>query len=915
MAARTTPQSASGAIAFVIRVGGWLVRAARIALCLVLAVPAIGTAGPAVPAAAATNPIVTENQLPGSTGWLWGALISDDLNGQIKGFASATSVMQGDSITLYVTTNPPQPYTIDIYRLGWYGGAGGRFLQHIATDGFTQDQCVPDATTGLAMCWWAPSATVTVPTSWTSGVYLAKLQNENGYQNYIIFVVRDGRPAAFLYQQAITTDQAYNNYPCDDSRPSLCTGKSLYTFNSHGANTISGDARAVKVSFDRPYSGYGFRDFDQFDAIHWLERSGYDVTYSTDLDTHLNGADLLRHRAFLSVGHDEYWSKEMFDAALAARDAGVNLAFLAANAAYWQVRFEQSDANVPNRVMVCFKDATLDPGWGANTTVNFRDPPVNRPEQTLIGVQYTSYSADGEAGSNSPFVVTNSTNWAYAGTGLHDGDSVPGIVGYEIDRFYTNLPAPTNRTRTLLSDSPFVDRLGMSDRSNASIYQAPSGAWVFATGTISWVWGLDDFIHSQADARIQRVTANVLDAFLNGAPVVDHLVVAAPANVTAGRPFAVNVTAVDSRGQTFAAYSGRVHFASSDTAPNVALPADSDLPGGQGSFNVTLGTSGSQTVTVSDAANSLSTTVTIPVSAGTAGFALATAATPVAGTAFTFTVTAKDASGSTDPTYAGRVHFTTTDAGTGVALPADATLAGGQGTFSATLIHAGVQTVTATDTVNPSIAGTLSVAVRAASATQLRLATAAAPTAGTAFTFTATALDQYGNTDQSYAGTVHFTSTDTSAGRVLPADARLTAGQGTFSATLVKAGPQRITAVDTVTASIKGSVAVTISPAAAASITVQTPAAVGAGQSFQFTATAKDRYGNVATGYTGTVHFTSSDGSLFVNLPANYRFTAGDAGTHTFSATLWSPGDQTITVTDTVNGGVRGTSPPVRVGL
>jgi hypothetical protein len=899
----------------VYRVGGWSARAACVALCLVLAVPALATAGPAAQAAAATNPIVTENQQPGSTGWLWGALISDDLNGQIKGFASATSVMQGSSITLYVTTSPPQPYTVDIYRLGWYGGMGGRLLAHANLDGFKQDDCVPDPVTGLAMCWWAPSLVVNTTTNWTSGVYLAKLQNEEGYQNYVIFVVRDGRPAAFLYQQAIMTDQAYNNYPCDDSRPALCTGKSLYTFNSHGANTVAGDARAVKVSFDRPYSGYGFRDFDQFNAIHWLERSGYDVTYSTDLDTHLNGAELLRHKAFLSVGHDEYWSKEMFDAASAARDAGVNLAFFAANAAYWQVRLEQSDADVPNRVMVCYKNAALDTGWGPATTVNFRDPPVNRPEQSLIGVQYTSYSADGEAGGNSPYVVTNSSNWVYAGSGLHDGDSVPGLVGYEIDRFYANLPAPINRRRTLLSDSPFVDRLGMSDRSNASIYQAPSGAWVFATGTISWVWALDDFIHAQPDARIQRVTANILDAFVNGAPVVDRLVVTAPASVTVGRPFAVTVKAVDSRGQTFTPYNGTVHFTTSDTAPNVALPPDGTLVGGQGSFNVTLGTSGSQTLTVSDAANSLSSMVTIAVSAGTSRLDVTTTATPVAGAPFSFTVTAKDAAGNPDPTYSGRVHFTTSDAGAGVVVPVDSTLAGGQGTFSATLIHSGTQTVTATDTVDPSITGTLSAAVRAAAANHISLATTATPTAGAAFTFTATALDQYGNTDPSYAGTLHFTSSDTSAGRVLPADARLTSGQGTFSATLVKAGPQTITATDTVAASIKGSVPVTVSPAAAASITVQTPAAVAAGQSFQLTATVKDRFGNVATGYTGTVHFTTSDGSLFVNLPANYRFTAGDAGTHTFSATLWTPGNQTITVTDTVNGGVRGTSPPIRVGL
>jgi hypothetical protein len=121
-------------------------------------------------------------------------------------------------------------------------------------------------------------------------------------------------------------------------------------------------------------------------------------------------------------------------------------------------------------------------------------------------------------GSNVGYNVTNSSHWVYAGTGFHDGDVVPGIVGYEMDRYMPDFSLPTSSGRTLLSRSPYTDVQGVPDYSNSSIYQAPSKAWVFAAGTNSWSWGLDNFDQLVADARIQRTTSNVLDAFLGTAP-------------------------------------------------------------------------------------------------------------------------------------------------------------------------------------------------------------------------------------------------------------------------------------------------------------------------------------------------------------------------------------------------------------
>jgi N,N-dimethylformamidase beta subunit-like, C-terminal len=493
---------------------------------LTLAVAVLTSGGDVSRSVAAVdgNPIVLENQQPGTTAWQLGSLVATDAGGQIKGYAGATSVNKGDSITFYITVKPVQTYMIDVYRMGWYQGLGGRLMQHIGPlSGTTQPTCPTDATTGMIACNWAAGYTLATQTSWTSGIYLAKLTNAQGYANYITFVVRDDpRVAALLYQEPVNTYQAYNDYPNDGS-----TGKSLYSFNSYGPLTVTGGPQAAKVSFDRPYaddgsgaSGQSFLTWE-INFVRWMEKSGYDVTYSTDVDTHANGSRLLNYQGFLSVGHDEYWSKPMYDAVLAARNAGVSLGFFGANSVYWQVRFESSSSGVPNRVMVCYKAATIDPvGDPTLKTVTWRDPVLNRPEQTLVGVQYTSPMQNS---GYYPYVVTNSANWVYAGSGFHDGDTVPGIVGYEGDQSFNAYPPPdaVAGTYTILSRSPFISDAGSQNVANSSMYQSLSGAWVFGAGTIAWSWGLDDYGgRGLTDPRIQQVTANILNRFagVSGSP-------------------------------------------------------------------------------------------------------------------------------------------------------------------------------------------------------------------------------------------------------------------------------------------------------------------------------------------------------------------------------------------------------------
>jgi hypothetical protein len=317
---------------------------------------------------------------------------------------------------------------------------------------------------------------------------------------------------------------------------------------------------------------------------------------------------------------------------------------------------------------------------------------------------------------NSDYVVTNSSHWVYAGTGFKDGDVVRGIVGYEADAYMPDYPPPNSTNQTLLSRSPFTDpSIGVTSYANSSIYQAPSGAWVFASGTMSWNWALDDVpgpaSHLLVDSRIQQATANVLNAFLTGAPVVKVLVGEAPATVTAGQAFTVAVTAENDQGNPVTQYSGRVHFSSSDTSAGVVLPADATLTNGQGTFSATLIKVGPQTVTVADAANSLSTTMTVTVRAGSATrIILGVPAEVIKGASFTVNVTLKDQFGNVATGYTGTVHFGASAPVSPLeVLPPDYTFTSndaGSRAFSVTLWAPSRQTISVMDTANSSLTDT-----------------------------------------------------------------------------------------------------------------------------------------------------------------------------------------------------------------
>jgi YVTN family beta-propeller protein len=467
-------------------------------------------------------------------------------------------------------------------------------------------------------------------------------------------------------------------------------------------------------------------------------------------------------------------------------------------------------------------------------------------------------------------------------------------------------PAPVTITQG--STQQFTATGTYSDSSTQNLTNAVT--WASATTSVAAInaTGLAQGVSpgtSNITAKQGSVTSPAAVLTVTGAT---HFAVSAPSIATAGNAITVTVTAQDQFNTTVPGYTGTVHLSSSDT--QAVLPANSTLTRGSGSFQVTLKTLGSQTVTATD---TVTTTITgtsnsITVGSGlTTHFQVSMPGFASVGTATSVNVVALDQFNNVVTTYAGTVHFTSTDAS--AVLPANSTLTSGVGTFPVTFRTAGSQTVTATDTVTATITGTSNTnLVSTGTATHLLVATLPSVTAGTPFTLAVEALDQFNNIVTSYTGTVHFTSTDASA--VLPANSTLTSGVGSFQVTLKTTGSQTVTATDTVTATITGtSNTITVSSTTATHFLVTAPPSATAGTPVSVSVVALDQFSNLVTGYTGTVHFTSTDGAAV--LPANSTLTSG---TGVFSVTLKTAGGQTVTATDTVTSTINGTSNTITVG-
>jgi hypothetical protein len=393
--------------------------------------------------------------------------------------------------------------------------------------------------------------------------------------------------------------------------------------------------------------------------------------------------------------------------------------------------------------------------------------------------------------------------------------------------------------------------------------------------------------------------------------------VTAPATTTSGSVLPMTITAVDADGNIATGFRGVAYISSSDPAASTASgyafnPADAGIPyvftaadAGTHSFTgaIRLVTGGTQTVTVS-APNMTAGSTTVLVTGQVTKLNVDAPTNVNAGDTFTITVSAIDSVGVAAKAYSSTVHFTSTDALAG--LPSDYTFTpedAGSHQFTVTLKTSGTRFVGVKE-LGGVIGGGANVSVTPGAAVNFALA-GPGGAIGVARPISIVARDSYGNVATGYSGTIHVTSSDPAA--VLPADAALVNGVATVNVTLMTVGTQTITATDA--AGLTGTMSSDATPPIAALFEVSGFPASVAGVANSFTITVRDTIGQTATGYTGTVFFSSTD--VQAGLPASYTFTAADAGVHRFIATLKTAGTHSLTARDAA--GLTGTQGGITV--
>ena len=274
----------------------------------------------------------------------------------------------------------------------------------------------------------------------------------------------------------------------------------------------------MKVSFQRPYGKY-CQIFDaplscgsgewflwEFPFSFWLEINGYDVTYISNLDTHIDAGGLLRGRGFLSIGHDEYWTIEMFRNAQAALAAGVNFGFFSGNAVCGRVVYSPESQSF-ERVGV------FGPPSGTREFQHMSSLAHERPyANELVGAHST-----GPVTGGADWVCALAQHWIYEGTGMVQGEGIPGLIGWE----WHGDPAPIPGLE-IVASCPTQSASGRLNRElhTATVYPGPGGNFVFNAGTCWWADGLSSppgYVRPKVyteplgpDRRVQRITQNIL---------------------------------------------------------------------------------------------------------------------------------------------------------------------------------------------------------------------------------------------------------------------------------------------------------------------------------------------------------------------------------------------------------------------
>ncbi len=445
---------------------------------------------------------LAENSRPGDPYWEIRHLGAPDA---IEGYAGASSVRTGESFPLFVST-PAAGFRVTAFRLGWYGGDGARRVWRSGPlRGHRQHHAGLAGATNTVRADWDPSTEV--PTDdWPPGAYLLRLDADSGAQRYVPVTVRSLRTAGqVIIKNCVATWQAYNTWG----------GYDLYAGPGSSYGT-----RSLAVSLDRPYDANGAAMFLTYErnVIKLAERMGLPLAYLTGMDIDADPHVLDGASALISPGHDEYWTPAERAHVTAARDAGVNLAFLGANAMFRRIRLDATAVG-PARLVICYKTSyARDPMYGvqdALVTSDWREPPRPDPESSLIGTLYEGYPAVAS------YVVAAPDSWVFAGTGVTAGTRLRNLVGVEYDRVNPAYPVP--RPIHVLSHSPLICQ-GAASYGDSAYYTHAGGAGVFNAGTMRWVEAIfgdrPHGISGAASAFVRQATANVLRAFADG-PAAD----------------------------------------------------------------------------------------------------------------------------------------------------------------------------------------------------------------------------------------------------------------------------------------------------------------------------------------------------------------------------------------------------------
>ncbi len=485
---------------------------------------AAATGGQGLAAERTPGLVSSENRKGGSDDWQLTRVRLDQRGGirasGIEGYCSRQSVAAGETIDIMVSSQPAEDFIIEIFRTGYYGGKGARLLRTLGPfKGKTQP--VPDSTMGdrhLHECRWEPSCSIKIPEDWPSGVYLGRLttlKDTTGFgywQNYVVFIVKDDRPADICLQCSDNTWQAYNKWP---------SRFSVYT------HPKGNQGPWAMVSFDRPYGMYS-QIYDnpqslgsgewlcfEFPLAYWLEQHGYDVTYCSNSDmTDPGYARPDRFKAFISVGHDEYWDIRQYRNVERLRDTGTNLLFLTGNAVCWVSPFSDNEAGVSHRRMFRGGPYGGDHRWAVQREENHGPFPERGPDEGyLMGSRNVS-----PVNGGGDWICEKPDHWIFEGTGMKKGDAIRGMIGWE---YHGDPPEDLSGLEIVARGTALQSGVN-PQQWTSTIYPGPQGNFVFNASTIWWAQGMSSppghmlpWSHWSrphgADARVQRITRNLLD--------------------------------------------------------------------------------------------------------------------------------------------------------------------------------------------------------------------------------------------------------------------------------------------------------------------------------------------------------------------------------------------------------------------